>query len=204
VAHTFEITVDGEEFSASSNTMTPDEILVLAGLSPADHYLVQIHGKKQDSFQGKGSVPIHLNEGAKFVSVFTGPTTVSHGAAAGAPLFATQLREVGYSVRELSNGHVLCEYTVEVGCHAGTDVKLGFQVPGDFPFTPPSGPHVSPHIHPIHPGGTHPTGGVLPSNDRSEFGQEFQYWSRPHPNWPTTKRRAADYMAFIRHLWATQ
>jgi len=33
-------------------------------------------------------------------------------------------------------------------------------VPSDFPNTPPTGPHVSPHIHAICQGGVHPAGGI--------------------------------------------
>ena len=202
--HSIEITVDGETFKVYNHEMTPDQILALAGLSPSDHYLIRIHGKSQDSFQGKGGVPIHLHEGEKFVSVFTGPTPVSDIALTGPALFAAQLRELGYQVTELGQGHLWFPYTVEAGSRLGQEVRLGFQVPHDFPFTPPSGPHVAPHIHPIQPGGVHPTGGVLHSHNRSIFSADFQYWSRPFPDWPTTKRRVADYLAFIRHLWATQ
>ena len=74
--HTFTISIDGEPFSLTVHTLTADQVLGLAGLSATDHYLVLVHGKTQESFQGRGGALIHLHEGAKFVSVFTGPTTV--------------------------------------------------------------------------------------------------------------------------------
>lgn len=59
--------------------------------------------------------------------------------------------------------------------------RLGFVVGNDFPLTPPSGPHVRARMHPIHPQSDlgHPRGGI----HQSEFGSDWQYWSRPFPIW---------------------
>jgi hypothetical protein len=74
---TFHYTVDDEEQSTSEHTLTPTQILQQAGITTADHYLVQIQGNHQVSYQGKPEEPIHMHQHMTFVSVFTGPTTVS-------------------------------------------------------------------------------------------------------------------------------
>lgn len=74
---TFQFTVDDESFSTHEHTLTPIQILEIAGLDPATHYLVQIHGNHQVSYKDKPNEPIHMHQHAKFVSVFTGETPVS-------------------------------------------------------------------------------------------------------------------------------
>lgn len=76
---TFQFTVDDEPFSTHEHTLTPIQILEIAGLDPATHYLVQIQGNHQVSYKDKPNEPIHMHQHAKFVSVFTGDTTVSRG-----------------------------------------------------------------------------------------------------------------------------
>ena len=123
----------------------------------------------------------------------------------GAKLFAAQLRAAGYDVVELPYHHVKFSYTVHVGKHAGLTLEIRFVVPGDFPTTPPSGPHINKLLHPNQGGGNHPTGGIHSSPQHSRhFGSNWQYWSRPHPKWAAGKRDAARYMLFIRSLWANQ
>ena len=92
------------------------------------------------------------------------------------------------------------DYVVETGREAGRKVRLGLVIPGDFPATPPSGPHVSPHIHAIGQPGAHPNGAI----HTSDFGTEWQYWSRPYPDWATSKRTVAAYMSHIWRLWDSQ
>jgi hypothetical protein len=75
----FEISVDGETYEAPEKTMTANEILMLAGLATDKHYLVELKGKHQNSYEGKGNIEIHLHEGSKFISVFTGATPVAFG-----------------------------------------------------------------------------------------------------------------------------
>jgi len=111
-----------------------------------------------------------------------------------------QLKTLGYQVSELGDAKVSFPFVIPTGKFAGQSIKLGFVVPGDFPVTPPSGPHISPRLLPHQSGGTHPTGGI---ND-SPFGAEWQYWSRPMPHWNNTKRTARDVMAHVRHLFDTQ
>lgn len=115
--------------------------------------------------------------------------------------FVSGLRTGGYGVRELGGNRVTFPYVVPTGRFAGTEIDLGFDVPADFPLTPPGGPHVSPRLLPItNGGGSHPSGGV----HTSPFGETFEYWSRPLSHWPSTKRTVKDVMAHIRHLFDTQ
>jgi hypothetical protein len=49
-------------------------------------------------------------------------------------------------------------------------------------------------------GGTHPSGGI----HASDFGDGWQYWSRPFSNWNRTDRTVRAYLSHIRHLFDTQ
>lgn len=208
----FNIFIDGDPFEAPEKTMTANEILSLGGLSADDHYLVEIKGRHQDSFEGRGSQEVHLHEGSKFISIFTGPTPVADSQLrdtdaklTGARLFAAQLRAAGYDVTELPDHHIKFPYTVAVGKHAGLQLEMGFVVPEDFPMTPPHGPHINKLLHTNRSGGVHPTGGVHSSPGHSKhFGPDWQHWSRPYPKWADGPRSAARYMAFIHGLWASQ
>lgn len=71
------IDVDGEDVTVPDRDVTPNEILALAGLDPATHYLVHIKAKHQEPFKGIGDQPIKVHEGEKFVSLSTGPTPTS-------------------------------------------------------------------------------------------------------------------------------
>lgn len=210
--HQFTISIDGEPYDAPDKTMTANAILALGGINVEDHYLVEIKGKHQESYEGKAGQEIHLHEGSKFISVFTGPTSVAENQAAGlakeltgASLFAAQLRGAGYNVSELPDCHVKFPYTVRVGKYAGLELEMGFVVPADFPMTPPHGPHINKQIHQNKSGGSHPTGGIHSSPQHSKhFGADWQHWSRPHPKWTDGSRDAVRYMAFIHSLWASQ
>jgi hypothetical protein len=70
-------TVDGEPVQTRERRLTPNQILGLAGIDPASHYLVQVKGRQQISYQGKGEEPITVRQHAVFVSVSTGPTPTS-------------------------------------------------------------------------------------------------------------------------------
>ncbi|WP_328493428.1 hypothetical protein OHS59_12190 [Streptomyces sp. NBC_00414] len=74
---TVTITVDREPVSGVPRRTTPNEILRLAGIDPAGHYLVKITGRHQESFEGRGEEPITVHEHEKFVSLSTGPTPTS-------------------------------------------------------------------------------------------------------------------------------
>lgn len=205
----FEISIDGESYEAPEKDMTANELLALAGLATNEHYLVEIKGKHQEPYDGQGDKTIHLHEGSKFISVFTGATTVAFGEESttltGAALFASQLRDAGYELTELPDHHVQFPYTVLTGKHAGLTIEMGFVVPEDFPLTPPHGPHINKMLHPLKSGGCHPSGGIHNSAGHSKhFGHGWQHWSRPIEKWTAERRTAVRYMAFIHHLWATQ
>lgn len=107
---------------------------------------------------------------------------------------------MGHQVEDLGTDGVAIPYEIPCGRLAGTKIKLAFAVPGDFPLTPPSGPHVSPRLLPMNPqGGAHPNCGV----HESPFGGEWQYWSRPLSHWAQTKRKVRDVLAHVHHLFDT-
>ena len=115
--------------------------------------------------------------------------------------FLRELKELGYDATEIAPGRVVFPYIVESGKYAGRHIRVGFDVPGDFNLTPPSGPHISPRLHPNQSGGGHPTGGI---HDSVNFGADWHYWSRPLSHWGQTKRTVRDVMAHVRHLLDTQ
>ena len=116
--------------------------------------------------------------------------------------FVDQLKALGFSPEEMGENRICFEYVIPVGKFAGQSVKLGLEVNGDFPANPPGGLHVSPHLLPMNTSSNvHPAGGIHPSK---RFGPEWQYWSRPCPDWSKTDRTVRAYMAHIRHLFETQ
>lgn len=73
----FTYEVDGEEQHTTEKTLTAREILSLAGIDPETHYLVELHGEDQDSYEGKADATIHMHQHQRFVSIATGSTPVS-------------------------------------------------------------------------------------------------------------------------------
>lgn len=202
--HGFTVSVDDEPYPVTEKIMTANAILGLVPYDIAQHYLVELKGNHQESYQGKGEEPIHLHEGSKFLSVFTGPTPVAHAGLIGSKLFASQLRAAGYEVEELEDGHIQFPYAVDAGKHTGLSVTMGFHVPETFPLDPPHGPHINVRLHPNQGGGVHPTGGIHCSASLSRFPAGWEHWSRPHPSWADGPRNAVRYMTFVQQLWATQ
>ena len=203
-----DFTVDGEECETRRHEMTANDIIREFGKQdPANNYLVEIQGTRKESYEGRGNEKIRLRDGLCFLIISTGPKTVS--ACVGAAAFSEGLRGLGYEPQVLANfpNHIFFNFLVGIGRFAGQTVRLGFVVPADFPNIAPSGPHVSPHIQPIHTSNDkpHPAGGVHPSGDFQQgAGGDWQYWSRPHPDWGRSKKTVAAYMAHILGLWATQ
>jgi hypothetical protein len=116
------------------------------------------------------------------------------------PEFVKECEKIGLVVQNQNNRHVIIAYTVPCGRFIGQEIRLGLEIPTDFPLTPPSGPHISPHLLPMNssaPG--HPERVA-----ESPFGSDWQYWSRPFREWPNTARTVKAYMAHIRHLFDTQ
>jgi hypothetical protein len=205
--------LDGEPEKTTDHELTPNQIIEKFGhKSSATHYLVEIeHGGKKESFQGKGDLPIKLRDGMRFQMVSLGPTPVSDGRSPmGMEAFVQGLLAAGYNPVVLKNdpSHVVFDYAVLSGKHAGKQMRLGFIVPADFPLTTPTGPHVSPRIHPTKPeNGPHPTHGVHDGRSlrfEQDAGGEWQYWSRPIQEWATSKKTVLSYLNHIWQLWDSQ
>jgi hypothetical protein len=207
-AHEIHFIVDGEPFETQKRELTPNQIIKEYGeKDPATHYLIQIKGNEKISYQGKGDEDIEMHDCMSFQIISTGPTPVSDSV--GERAFIEGLTDLGYSPQTLAGkaDHLFFSYPVEVGRCKGQTVRLGFVVPPDFPNIPPGGPHVSPHIQPVHPQNDvpHPSGGVHPSAEFQKGADgDWQYWSRPCPDWGQRKKTVASYMAHIWRLWETQ
>jgi hypothetical protein len=115
--------------------------------------------------------------------------------------FINQLQAIGHNVEDLGGNRLAFTYVIPVGNKVNEEIKLGFEVADDFPINPPSGPHVYPRILPINTvGEPHPKGGV---HESPNFGSDWEYWSRPFPNWSSTDRSVKTYMSFVRYLLET-
>ena len=116
--------------------------------------------------------------------------------------FVAGLIVMGYEPVILTDkpDHVQFDYEVQSGRFAGRKLRLGIVVPPDFPATWPTGPHVSPPIHALCSQGVHPIGAVHASN----FGSDWQYWSRPLLNTTPGTQPVACYMSHVWRLWDSQ
>lgn len=114
--------------------------------------------------------------------------------------FIHDLKAMGLAVEDLGEGRIAFPFEIPCGSKVGLQLKLGLQVPADWPLTSPSGPHLSVQLHPIQGGGLHPTGGI----HQSPFGTTWQYWSRPYVNWRPQAKPVRQYLAHINHLFETQ
>jgi hypothetical protein len=80
MTHVIHYTLDDEPQTTIEQVLTPKQIMLSAKphpIDPATHYLIQIEGQHQISYEGKPDEPIHMHENMKFVSESTGPTPVS-------------------------------------------------------------------------------------------------------------------------------
>jgi hypothetical protein len=68
--------IDGVEFTTEDRRQTAAQLLALAGLNAADYDLARIVGQGQVERPFTDDQQIQITPGAKFVSVFTGPTPV--------------------------------------------------------------------------------------------------------------------------------
>ena len=73
----FDFTVDGQPFGTSEHSLTPRQIMSLAGIDADTHYLTLVEGRHQVSYKGTTDDPIHMHEHMTFISTSTGPTPVS-------------------------------------------------------------------------------------------------------------------------------
>ena len=215
--HKIEFFLDGERETTTQAVLTPNQIITDFGhkLTTA-YYLVQVQGGRQtESYKDKGEQPITLRNGEHFQLIAIGPTPLSDPQLprTGVAVFAEGLQQLGFVPAFLKQhaDHLFFEYKVQSGRLLGREVRLGFQVPADFPLIPPSGLNVSPHVHPINPSqdGTHPTFAIHEAQAKpfeKEVGGSWQYWSRPFPQseWASSKKTAAIYMAHVWRLWDTQ
>lgn len=207
MSHIIHFSVDGEEVTTPNHEMTPDQIIRdLGGKDPTQNYLVELHGKdKQESFKDRGEEPIHLHNNQRFIIISTGPTPVSDLAGCGRRVFADGLRKLGYAVelRDPEGCRITFGYPVGSGKFAGQTFQIGLEVPPDFPASVPGGPHVSPRIHGGRASGSaHPTSNIQESPN---FGLDWEYWSRPFPNWQGEPRKTVEtYLAHLWRLWDTQ
>lgn len=114
--------------------------------------------------------------------------------------FYRQLVELGFTPEKTDMDlRLFMEYTIPGGKFEGRVVKLGFEVPTDFPRSPPGGPHISPRLMPLNSGAAHPDRAA-----ESGFGGDWLYLSRPYPNgqWKG-KKGVAEYLAYVDHLFIT-
>ena len=126
--------------------------------------------------------------------------------AEGRDEFARQVQELGYELLPTPpdpaqpGNRVAFEYAIPGGRLDGQKIKLGFEVPPDFPRTPPSGPHLSPRLLPLNPGAPDHPQRVAESPN---FGPEWEYLSRPYRGTWRGREGAAEYLAHIDHIFRT-
>jgi hypothetical protein len=75
--HLIHFEVDGEELTTTEPVLTPVQIMEIAGIDPANHYISEIRGHEQISYKDRPNAEIPMHNGIKFVSVSTGPTPTS-------------------------------------------------------------------------------------------------------------------------------
>jgi hypothetical protein len=188
-----EYKVNDEDETTRHRHLTACEILVHAGIDPATNYLAEVF-PEHISFEGRPDERIRMQQHMRFISVSIKPTPVSEFKS-----FSEQLKGLGYEVSD-DGRKISFPFEIQTGKLKGQQIMLGFVTNGDFILHPPSGPHVCPRLLPIHPQrAPHPVGGV----HESEFGKDWEYWSRPIEHWNETRRNAADYMAHIHRLFET-
>jgi hypothetical protein len=110
------------------------------------------------------------------------------------------LRDLGFEVTERGQQCVSFPFTIRSGRFAGRTVTVGFQAGEDWPFNPPPGPHVTPPLLPTG-GGDWPLGGVHAGRLPPFMDGNWQYWSRPFPNWASTDRTVRSYVEHLHHVF---
>jgi hypothetical protein len=118
----------------------------------------------------------------------------------GKDAFEAGLKELGYTVEDLGANRLAFAITLADGRFEGQEVRVGLEIPPDFNVTCPTGPHISPQLIPLNPGGS--------GNDRStaspNFGSDWQYSSRPfgeqQQGWSKTTRTVKDYVRHVKRV----
>lgn len=75
-SHNIPFFVDSEKETTTVEILTVRAILALVGEDPDNYYVVERHGNEQTEYRG-ADTEVPVKPGAKFVTVFTGPTPVS-------------------------------------------------------------------------------------------------------------------------------
>ncbi|MGC9221843.1 MAG: hypothetical protein ACP5H2_10920 [Solirubrobacteraceae bacterium] len=77
-----------------------------------------------------------------------------------------ELEALGYEV-EIADPFVVIDYTIDIGPLDGMEIRLGLDGSGH-PYSPPSGPFISPWVLPLRPDGSPaPRGGVHDARGRN-------------------------------------
>jgi hypothetical protein len=74
---TFHYIVDDEPQETTAHVLTPAQILSNAGIETESHYLVQIEGDQEVSYENEPEKTIHMHEKMKFIAPSRKPTPVS-------------------------------------------------------------------------------------------------------------------------------
>jgi hypothetical protein len=75
-SHSIPFFVDSEKETTTADVLTVRAILALVGEDPDEYYVVERHGNELTEYRG-AETEVPVKAGAKFVTVFTGPTPVS-------------------------------------------------------------------------------------------------------------------------------
>jgi hypothetical protein len=108
----------------------------------------------------------------------------------GVQAFAEAMTGAGHEV-DVRGGIVLVLVDMPLGPHAGKDVWVGADPPGDFPTIPPHWVHL-PNVIDLADGG----------KQQSELGAGWAKWSRPHKRWTDAASPASQWLAHARALLA--
>jgi hypothetical protein len=112
----------------------------------------------------------------------------------GRQLFAEELHGLGFDPELVEDSETMIsfDYVIPNGPRCGEQVRLGLEVPPNFPVEPPHGPHYRPTIL-----RGRDIAGV---HENLAFGPDWDHWSRPHPRWNLTDRSVKAYMRHLRSL----
>jgi hypothetical protein len=110
----------------------------------------------------------------------------------GAERFVADLEALGFDDVKRDGSRVSTKWAVALGSRIGEVIEMGWDVPPDWPETPPHGPHVRPAFD--HPGG---------GNHASPFGADWRHWSRPYNRWALDGRTMKVYVRFMTTLLST-
>ena len=115
----------------------------------------------------------------------------------GKEAFSNGLKQLGYDPQDKGDNRVAFSYTIKAGRFKDREIHVGVEVPGDFNVTCPTGPHISPRLIPINPGGA----GNDRATESANFGNDWEYLSRPFSdNQAGWNRTSRDVKAYLRHV----